>query len=417
MRYIITGQKRLSGKIKVSGNKNSTFPCVAAALLTDEKVILTNIPNIKDVEVLMRILKSLGVSVNFENNVLTIQAKMLTSTLSKDLMAKLRGSLVLVGAIYGRLGKVSFHFPGGDVIGRRGIDVHLEGFKALGINVSFKDLTYSLQKGKKNIGECEFYQYITSVTATENLILASVLGPNSVTLKNCAYEPHVVDLCRMLTLMGAKIEGIGSDKLVINPVKKLKGVNYNIDMDHIEVGTYAIASALTGGEISLEGLSSTDLDPILKPLQMFGIEVQRGGNRADFFAKKLESNLKLQTNIWPGFPTDMMSALIVLATQSKGMTLCHDWIFESRMFFVDKLISMGANIIIADPHRVLVYGSSKLRGREIESPDIRAGMALVLAALTAQGQSIINRAELIERGYEDVVEKLKCLGAVIERSG
>lgn len=418
MRYIINGQKKLIGQIKLSGNKNSVFPCVAAALLTDEKVVLENIPRIKDVDVLIEILKSLGVSVGFEKNILTIKASKIKTDLNKQLMTRLRGALVLAGAIYGRVGKVDFYFPGGDVIGRRSIDVHLAGFKALGAKIKNDDLSYSLRREKlKEEKESYFFQYINSVTGTENLILASVLGKNKVTLKNCASEPHVVDLCKMLILMGVKIDGVGTDKLVIMPVEKLHGVDYRIDVDHLELGTYSIAAAITGGNITLDGLTDTDFDPILKQLEMFGISLERNGERLTCFAKKLVAVDKLQTNIWPGFPTDMMSTSIVLATQSKGITLCHDPIFESRMFFVDKLIAMGANITIADPHRVIVSGPCKLKGRELESPDIRAGMALVLAALVAKGESVINRAELIERGYEDVILKLQSLGAQIRAEG
>lgn len=415
MQYIISGGRQLNGEINLSGNKNSVFPCIAASLLTDQEVVLENIPHILDVKVLMQILDSIGVSNRLEDDRLIIRAEKLKEALPKDLMVRLRGSIVLVGAILARLGKASFYFPGGDIIGRRGIDVHLAGFNALGFFVKQKDLFFSIKKTSKEIANVQFFHYITSVTATENLILASVLGEGQVILKNCTLEPHIVDLCKMLNLMGADIIGVGTDKITITQVKKLIGVKFRIDIDHLELGTYIIASAITGGKVVFGNLTDTDFDPILVPLARFGILYKRKGNRLECWSDGLVSIEKLQTNIWPGFPTDLMSVAIVLASQSKGITLCHDWIFESRMFFVDKLISMGADITIADPHRVIVSGPSKLKGRRLESPDIRAGMALVLAALVAEGKSTIDKAELVERGYEDVILKLKSLGSDIKK--
>lgn len=416
MQYKIVGGKRLSGKINISGNKNSVFPCVSAALLTDQEVILENISTLMDTEVLIKILKKLGVSVQKEGDRLTIKAESIKHfTLPSELMTKLRGSIVLVGSILSRMGKVIFFHPGGDIIGQRSIDTHLNGFKALGALVKKDNLKYSLE-AKKMEGNFDIFLLEASVTATGNLILASSLGEKTTILRNCAKEPHIVDLCRMLNMMGAKIEGIGTDTLKITGVDKLKGVRYRIGIDYIEVGTYAIASAITGGRIQIEGLDDTDLKPVKLPLEQFGISFKKEGNCFYIWADKLKSPKKLTTNIWPGFPTDLMSAAIVLATQSKGVILCHDWMYEGRMFFVDKLISMGANISLADPHRCIVSGPGRLSGRVLETPDIRAGMALVLAALAARGVSIINQAELIERGYENVCGKLKSLGADIERS-
>lgn len=417
MKYQIIGGKTLTGKIRVSGNKNSVFPCVAAALLTSEEVILENISDLKDTEVLIRILKKLGVSVEKSGSTLTIKAASIRHfTLPEELMIKLRGSIVLVGSILSRVGKVIFYHPGGDIIGKRSIETHLSAFKTLGASIKKDNLKYSLsfekESGSKNI---DIFLQEASVTASENLILASVLGHNQVTLRNLAKEPHILDLCKMLTLMGAKIEGMGTSTLKISGVDKLSGTKFRIGADFVEVGTYAIAAAVTQGKIRIEGIDETDLDPVFTPLKQFGIELDYKDNSITAWAERLKSPDKLTTNIWPGFPTDLMSVAIVLATQSKGVILCHDWMYEGRMFFVDKLISMGAKITLADPHRVFVYGPSRLRGRVLETPDIRAGMALVLAALVAKGKSVINQAELIERGYEDVVEKLKDLGADIER--
>lgn len=415
MKYLIEGGNKLKGEISVGGNKNSVFPCVAAALLTSDEVILENVPNIRDTDVLIKILEEIGVNVQRVNHKLHIKAEKVGAQLPKELMVKLRGSVVLAGAILARVGNVQFYHPGGDVIGKRSISAHLEGFQSLGADYVQDDLSYKVlyKKTKKLEKNIDIFLPERTVTGTENLILASALYPGIVKLRNCASEPHVVDLCRLLTKMGLKIEGIGTDTLVILGAKKLNGTSYKIRADYIEVGTYAVAAAITKGEIKVTGLDDTDLDPVLLPLRKFNVSIKRDGKDIVFSANNLKAVPTLTTNVWPGFPTDLMSVFIVLATQAEGVTLCHDWMFESRMFFVDKLLSMGANITIADPHRVFVYGPDSLRGREMESPDIRAGMALVLAALVARGKSVVNKAELIERGYEDVVGKLQSLGATI----
>lgn len=415
MKYKIVGGQKLSGKVRISGSKNSVFPAVAAALLTSEEVILENVSNLKDTEVLIQILKKLGVSAQKEESTLTIKALEIRHySLPENLMVKLRGSIVLVGAVLGRMGRVNFSHPGGDIIGKRSIETHLQGFKSMGAFVKKNNLKYSLTM-PGNFVEADIFLQEASVTATENLILASVTGEKQVTLRNCAKEPHIVDLCRMLISMGASIEGVGTDTVKITGVSKLKGTRFRISADYLEIGTYIIAAAITGGGIKIEGIEQEDLDPILSPLKSFGIKIEREEGSITVYPSKLKSIQKLTTNTWPGFPTDLMSVAIVLATQSKGITLCHDWMYEGRMFFTDKLISMGAKITLADPHRCLVYGPGRLRGRILESPDIRAGMALVVAALAAKGKSIINQADLIERGYEDVASKLRILGADITR--
>lgn len=421
MKYVIEGGKKLNGSIKISGNKNSVFPCVAASLLTSEEVVLENISNLKDTEVLVQILKKLGVIADFDRdkNILKIRAEEIKQfSLPKDLMVKLRGSIVLISAILARKGKVNFYHPGGDIIGQRSIDTHMEGFKGIGaiFRRDGSKLTLHFPDFEKSKKDYSIFLQEASVTATENLILSSVLGNKSVVLKNCPTEPHIIDLCNMLKQMGAIIEGIGTNVLKIIGVEKLYGTKFRVGIDYIEVGTYIIATSITGGKLQIDGLDNTDLDPVLKPLERFGIIIDKVDNSLIATTPKLKSPKKLVTNIWPGLPTDLMSAIIVLATQSKGMMMCHDWMYESRMFFVDKLISMGAQIILADPHRVLISGPNKLRGRILATPDIRAGMALVLASLTAKGKSVINQAELIERGYEDVIEKLKSLGAQIYRA-
>lgn len=419
MKYIIHGGYRLVGQVPISGNKNSLFPCMAAAILTDQEVVIENVADIKDVEVLIQILKELGIKVSRSGDVMVVKADGIRKySLPKNLVVKLRGSVVLAGAILGRLGRVSFYHPGGDVIGRRSIETHLEGFRALGVVAKVSDLQFFLQYNERDeisTQACDIFLPEASVTATENMILASVLGNRVVTLRNCAMEPHISDLCQMLIQMGADILGFGTNTLVVSGVSRLNGTRFRLSADPIEVGTYAVAAAITKGKITLTNLDNYNLDPILLPIKRFGAVIEEEEGQITVSSQILKSISKLTTNIWPGFPTDMMSLGIVLATQSKGVTLCHDWMYESRMFFVDKLISMGANITIADPHRVFVYGPTRLKGRDLETPDIRAGMALVLAALTAKGISSISKSELIERGYEDVVGKLRRLGAKIEK--
>lgn len=414
-KYLIEGGKKLTGSIRISGNKNAVLPLLAATLLTDKEVTLRNVPQILDVEVFLEILNYLGSKIERGPNwIKLVTPTVKSSVLPRELASRLRASILLAGPLLARSGRVSFFHPGGDVVGKRSINVHLEGLRNLGYQVKALDRHY-LANGAIQSKPVTIFLSEASVTATENLILAAVLGKSQVTLKNCAQEPHVVDLCQLLSLMGASIEGIGTNQLTITGARELQGADYKLGADYIEIGTYAIAAALTGGKIGVQQIGDVDLDPIIKPLAKIGIEANQQSQLVTFQANKLQAVEKLATNIWPGFPTDLMSVAIVLATQARGVTLCHDWMYESRMFFVDKLISMGANITIADPHRVLVYGPTSLHGRELETPDIRAGMALVLAALCAKGKSVINRAELIERGYEDVVGNLFKLGARIQR--
>ncbi len=415
-RYLIEGGNRLSGTITVSGNKNSILPCMAAALLTEEVVTLKNVPQIADVSTFIEILVNLGVSVEVSDHVLKIQAKKLESTvLPKQQMGKLRASILLVGPLLAREGKVSFSHPGGDIIGKRSIESHLKGLRELGFEFKSRDRDYRGKTRSEKWEVREFFQDEPSVTATENLIMACALNISETVLKNCAMEPHVQDLCNLLIKMGVDIKGVGTTTLKIKGAKRLRGAEFTIGEDFVEVGTYAVAASLTGGQIKLLNCNLEETESVTLPLEKMGVKFSFEQDGVVISSKGLKAIPRLHVSPWPGFPTDLMSAMIVLATQSHGVSLLHDWMYESRMFFVDKLISMGAHITIADPHRVFVYGPSKLWGRELETPDIRAGMALVLAALAARGKSVINRAELIERGYEDVVGNLSRLGAKIER--
>lgn len=414
-KYIIEGGKKLIGKVTLSGNKNSILPCMAAALLTSEEVTLGNVPQILDVEVMIQIFETLGVKVERGDHTLIICSKDIKKrALPEELTNKLRASVLLIGPLLSRFGKVELFHPGGDVIGKRSIHVHLEALKKLGFNYSVKDNHYKIW-GAVNKNNNSIFFDEASVTGTENLLLASSLTSAKIVLKNCAVEPHVVDLCNLLIKMGVNIEGAGTSTLTIHGQKRLEGARFEIGCDSTEFGTFAIAAAITGGQIEIENCQIEGLEPIVKHFEKMGIFFKEENSSIKISAKHIVAIPKIHTNIWPGFPTDVMSLVIVLATQAKGITLCHDWMYETRMYFTDKLISMGANITLADPHRVLVYGPCKLYGRNLETPDIRAGMALVLAALVSKGISVINRAELIERGYENVVEKLSSLGANIQR--
>lgn len=414
--YFIKGGNRLKGSLRVSGNKNSILACLPACLLTKKEIKLTNVPNIRDVVVMLELLDHLGVSSKFTEHEIVIQAgNIQTTDLPASLTSKLRASVLLAGALLAREGKVKFSHPGGDIIGKRSIDIHLTGFQDLGYKVEISDTYYKIDKANSKNKNVSIFLEVPSVTGTENLILTSVMRDGTVTLKNCATEPHVIDLCSLLSSMGAKIEGAGSSTLIITGVESLDGTEFMVGSDATEFGTYVAAAAITNGSIKLENVFGFDLDAIIWPFRKMGVSFKIEGTSISAQSEKLHAIPTLTTGFWPGFPTDLMSIMIVLATQATGVSLLRDWIYESRMFFVDKLVGMGAHITIADPHRVLVYGPTKLSGRELETPDIRAGMALVLAALTSNGVSTIHRAELIERGYENVVENLSKLGANIKK--
>lgn len=415
-RFEITGGYKLSGKIKVAGNKNSVLPIMAAALLTEETSTIENVPNISDVVAMAELLELAGVKVSQSGSKLTIIAKNIKEIdFPSALTEKLRASVLLLGPLLARIGRVKMGYPGGDIIGRRPLDSHIQVLGALGARID-EENDYFIARSSKLSGTQIFLEE-ASVTATENAIIAATLAEGQTILKRAASEPHVVDLCQFLIKMGADISGVGTNVLKITGVKKLTGASHSIRPDHIEVGTFAILAAVTSGKIEIAPAVSEDLDMILMTLGRFGVSFKLEGEILTVYDSKLHSVEKVVTDVWPGFPTDLMPPMIVLATQAEGVTILHDWMYESRMFFVDKLLSMGAKVVIADPHRVLVYGPTRLRGQKLDTPDIRAGIALVIAALSARGQSQIEKAELIERGYENVVERLSGLGAKLKKIG
>jgi UDP-N-acetylglucosamine 1-carboxyvinyltransferase len=421
-KYLIEGSCPIKGKIKPSGNKNAALPCLAATLLTDEPVILQNIPELEDVQVMIQILRELGSTVHeTAKNEYTIQtSNIVKEEISSESAKKVRASILFAGPLLARKGKVILPPPGGDVIGRRRLDTHFLAFKELGATIEI-DGTFVIQA--KKLTGAELFLDEASVTATENAIMASVLAEGTTVIQNAASEPHVQDLCRMLNQMGAKISGIGSNILTIAGVKKLAGSQYRIGSDYMEVGSFIGLAAVTHGEIEIEDAAPENLRMTKIAFAKLGITWDTSGNSILVKANQELSVVpdlggmipKIDDAPWPGFPPDLTSIALVVATQVSGTVLLHEKMFESRMFYVDKLIGMGARIVLCDPHRAVIVGPSRLKGSELVSPDVRAGMAMVIAALCAEGKSTIHNVYQIERGYENISYRLRCLGAKIER--
>ena len=420
--YVIDGGYPIGGTITASGNKNAALPCLAATLLTSEPVILHNIPEIQDTNVMLDILRALGAKVEkLSKHNWKIQCDDIKTTeLPSELTKKVRGSIVFAGPLLGRTGKCKMTPPGGDVIGRRRVDTHFLALQALGANIHVNgcfDFTAT-----KLVG-ADIFLDEASVTATENAVMAAAVSEGTTVLQNCACEPHVQDICKMLVAMGAKIEGIGSNILRIEGVKKLGGCEFTIGPDYMEIGSFIGLAAATKGSIRIEKINPADMRPLRIAFSKLGIRWAINGNTLEVpQGQELKVNTDLGGQIpkiddmpWPGFPPDLTSIMTVVATQVEGNVLIFEKMFESRMFFVDKLINMGARITLCDPHRALVSGPSALHGDHLVSPDVRAGMAMVIAALAAQGESRISNVYQIERGYENLVERLQSLGAHIKR--
>lgn len=420
--FVIEGGYPLKGEITPAGNKNEALPAIAASILTDQNLILKNVPKIGDVLILCEILKKLGAHIDWKNEtILEINTSKLNNyTPDQILCEKLRASILLLGPILVRLGKIKLPFPGGDVIGIRRIDTHWEGLLNLGAKLQITNMIEGTLK--KPIGNQIFLDE-PSVTGTENIILASVLAEGTTTIYNAACEPHVRGLCRLLNQMGAKISGIGSNMLIIEGVHKLNGTEYEISPDFMEIGSFLCLGALNNNEIIIKNINYEDFNFILKTLSKIGINPKYNNNS---FIIKGTQTLKIKQDIgaktpviysgpWPAFPTDLMSVSIVSATQSQGTIIFFEKMFEGRMFFTDKLIQMGATIILCDPHRVVVSGPSQLKGYMLSSPDVRAGMALLIASLIAKGKSEIHNIYQIERGYSQIYQKLEQIGAKIKK--
>jgi len=419
-KYLIEGGYPISGTIKASGNKNAALPCIAAALLTDEPVILRNIPDIEDVQVMLSVYRSFGGKTeSLGPNTLRLSIGNINSSeIPAEYARKIRASILFAGPILARTGRVVLPPPGGDVIGRRRLDTHFLALTELGAQVEIKDAFIFDSTGLKG---ADIFLDEASVTATENAVMAAALASGETILTNAASEPHVQDLCRMLCAMGARIEGIGSNILNIRGVEKLRGCEFAIGADFMEVGSFIGLAAATRGELLIEGARPSDLRPAKTAFGKLGIVWEYEGNTIHVPATQaLEVNCDLGGMIpkiddapWPGFPPDLTSIITVVATQVTGTVLIHEKMFESRMFFVDKLIGMGARIVLCDPHRAVVSGPTRLTGSELQSPDVRAGMAMVIAAMTAEGKSQIDNVYQIERGYENIVARLSSLGGKI----
>ena len=421
-RFVIEGGHKLSGTLIPGGNKNEVLPALAASLLTDEEVFLHNVPHIKDVEVMMEIIRDLGGEAEFmaENDVRLCGAGVNKTHLSQELCKKVRASILFAGPMIARHHEIHLPPPGGDVIGRRRLDTHFLAFQGLGCDIEIGD-EYHVKVGKLRGADIFFDE--PSVTATENAIMASVLARGETVFRNVACEPHIEGLCRMLCSMGAHIEGIGSNTLTVHGTGGLHGCEHTIGSDYLEIGSYIGLAAVTHSEIRIENVRMTDMRMIRMVFEKLGIRIIPDGTAIIVPADqdmKIRADLhnaipKIDDAPWPAFPTDLMSIAITIATQCEGTVIFFEKMFEGRMFFVDSLVAMGARIILCDPHRVVVVGKSRLLGTRLESPDVRAGMALLIAALAAEGKSAIYNVRQIDRGYERVDEKLRALGAHIER--
>jgi UDP-N-acetylglucosamine 1-carboxyvinyltransferase len=422
LQFVVQGGQKLSGTIRPSGNKNAALPIICAALLTDQPVTLENVPRIRDVETLVELIASIGAEMRWGGrNTLHIHARSLhPSNLDPVLCRKIRASILLAAPLLARCGEIELPPPGGDVIGRRRVDTHFLALERLG--ASF-DLSESFHLTTPGLRGADVFLDEPSVTGTENAVTAAVAASGTTILRNAASEPHVQDLCHFLVALGAEIDGIGTNKVTVQGGRVLGGATHRIGPDHIEVGSFIGLAAVTGSEIRIADAGVEHLRSTLMGFARLGVSCKIEGPDLVVPAeqeKVIQSDLgghvsKLEDQPWPAFPADTMSIALVTATQCRGMILIHEKMFESRLFFVDKLIGMGARIVLCDPHRALVAGPSKLRAGSVDSPDIRAGMAMLLAAMCAEGESTINNVGQIERGYERIDERLRALGAKIER--
>ena len=426
-KFIVYGGKPIQGEIEPQGNKNEAMPLMAAACLTDQPVTLQNIPQIEDVRLMEEILHDLGLTSSESDTAqvrrtLTLQAKGTPkSTIQPELGSRLRGSVTLAGPLLARTGEVTLPRPGGDRIGRRRLDTHLQIFSSLGAHIS--DIRDGIHIKAKKLKGADILLDETSVTATENGLCAAVMAEGVTVLHNAASEPHVQALGNLLNAMGGRVSGIGTNTLTIEGVKSLKGATHRISADYLEAGSFLALAAVTGGELKIKNTAPQNMRMILQTFGRLGIRTEIKGQ--DILVPKRQS-LEVEKEFggavphiadapWPGFPADMTSVALVTATQCKGTVLIHEKLFESRLFFVDGLLEMGARIILCDPHRAVVLGSDKLRGAKLASPDIRAGMALLIASLCADGESEIRNIGQIDRGFSRIEERLRSLGAKIQR--
>jgi UDP-N-acetylglucosamine 1-carboxyvinyltransferase len=422
-KFVIEGGVPLSGTIVPAGNKNGALPILAASVLTEDEVLVRNVPRIRDVDAMLEILRAIGVSVSWRgpNEVAVCAAAVSDTEIDRELAERIRASFLLAGPLLARFGRAVMPPPGGDVIGRRRLDPHLDAFRAMGA-ITHADGVIELT-APRGLRPTDVFMDEPSVMATENALMAAALTPGATVIGNAACEPHVQDLARMLVKMGADIQGIGSNLLTVNGAERLRGCEHDLAPDHIEIGSFMALAGVTGGELRIRDTVPDDLRMIRLVFERLGLRSELDGNDVIVpGGQKLvvQSDVggykgKIQDGPWPAFPADLTSIAVALATQAEGSILIHEWMFENRLIFADKLILMGADIVMCDPHRAIVTGPRRLRGERVESPDIRAGMAMLLAALCAHGRSEIGNIRQIDRGYERIDERLRDLGARIER--
>jgi UDP-N-acetylglucosamine 1-carboxyvinyltransferase len=420
--FVIEGGRPLNGTIRAAGNKNGALPILAACLLTDEEVRLTNVPQIRDVETMVELVRDLGADVEWlaPNELRVHAADIISVELDAELARQIRASFLLAGPLLARVGRAIVPPPGGDVIGRRRLDPHIHAFAELGAQI---DLNGRYEMRADGLRGKRVFMEEASVMATENALMAATLAPGETVIGNAACEPHIQDLCRFLVSLGARIEGIGSNVLRIEGAERLHGGEWRIASEHIEVCSFIGLVAVTGGEVTIEDVGPDDLAPILPVFGRLGIHIELDGTTLRVPPEQrlvIQDDLggqipKIEDGPWPAFPADLTSIALAVATQAQGTILIFEKMFENRLFFVDKLVSMGARIILCDPHRAVVAGPAQLFGQRMASPDIRAGMAMLIASLCAEGTSTIGNIGEIDRGYERIDERLRALGARIER--
>ncbi|MFH1182931.1 MAG: UDP-N-acetylglucosamine 1-carboxyvinyltransferase [Candidatus Moraniibacteriota bacterium] len=415
-KFVIRPSRKIAGTIEVRGAKNHALKVLAAAVLTDKDVKITNVPQIEDIKRKIELLELIGVKVRQEKDTLVLNAKNIrTTVLDPEKSSTIRTSIVLAAAILGRFGKVSFYHPGGCILGKRPVDIFLLGFQKLGAKLTLKGEFINVAAPGSRLAGGDFFFPRVSVTATEALILAAALAKGKTVLKNCAFEPEITSLIKFLNSCGAKIKGAGTATITIQGVKKIKGGKCNIIPDRIETATFVILGVLHRAKLLITKCNPQHIEALLTVLEKAGAKFKTGKNSIQCLPFNTLRSTNIITHEYPGFATDIQPPFTVLATQAEGQSLIHDPIFEGRLFFADNLVQMGANIIMCDPHRIVVQGPTRLAGKKLASPDIRAGIALVLAGSVAQGETVIDNIYQIDRGYEKIDERLRKIGVNIKR--
>jgi UDP-N-acetylglucosamine 1-carboxyvinyltransferase len=413
---IVRGGRRLAGRVAVDGNKNAALPLLAACVLTPETCELRNVPQIRDVGVMIALLRSLGATVEGEGTpILRVTCASISSGAPDPaLVGKLRGSVMLMGSLLARVGWATLAVPGGDFPARRTITTHLRALQGLGARIIDRAGGHRLEAGS-GLKAASMYLAEASVTGTETALMAAAAATGTSEFRHAACEPHVVELCEMLTAMGARVEGAGTSTLRITGSTSLKGVAHTVRGDYIEAASWAVVGAVTGGDVVVTGARVADMEPTTSVLADMGLDFDLMDGAFAIRPSDLKAARRVTTGLWPAFPSDIVSLVTVLATQAEGRTLLHDWMYELRLFALEQLSGMGADLFLCDSHRIIVTGKSRLRGRSLDSRDIRSGMALIAAALAAEGESRILQVETVERGYADLVSRLRGLGADVER--